>query len=93
MLENVTLDAAEPRVVEAICVYVFPAANVVTPYRIPYSAKWLPDVKVTPPVNVIVIEVIAAVLIQKLDERDIYPVPLLSTPPSDRIVLYLLVFV
>ena len=31
MLENVTLAAAEPRVVEAICVYVFPAANVVTP--------------------------------------------------------------
>jgi hypothetical protein len=26
MLENVTLAAAEPRVVEAICVYVFPAA-------------------------------------------------------------------
>lgn len=31
MLENVTLAAAVPRVVEAICVYVFPAANVVTP--------------------------------------------------------------
>ena len=41
MLENVTLDAAEPRVVEAICVYVFPAANVVTPYLMPYSANWL----------------------------------------------------